>query len=308
MTAARKKTAAPTPIIQLRQPQKAAFWKKVRRLFLLWRRQLGKSHTLASKGLYRMMDRKNHLCVFCSASIPLGSEFIRKEAQVWSNVLVDFKKLAAAGKYNVTSSADGLDVDAIADLLEHGRLETKLWHDKTTCSRSIVVAPNPATAVGWTGDVFMDEVGRMPLLKDVLEALMPIMASNPEFLLWMSSTPPPDDAHYSFELFAPDQEEFPVNPDGNWYTSKSGVLVHRVDAWDAQAANIPLFDDDSGETVTPEQHRAKAFDKAAWDRNYGLRFLRGGTAAVSFASISRAMILGQSQGLAASISEEILLG
>jgi hypothetical protein len=295
------------PIIQFRKAQEKAFWSKLRRLFLLWRRQLGKSHTLASKALYRMMDRRDHLCVFCSASIPLGSEFIRKEAQVYNAVLQKFRQLAKENKMMLTSNADGLDIDAIADLFEHEKLETKIWHDRTTCSRSIVVAPNPATAVGWTGDVFMDEVGRIPNLKEVMEAVSPIMSSNPDFLWWLSSTPPPDDSHYSFELFLPEKEEFPVNEEGNWYRSKSGIEVHRVDASDAHAGGVPLFDDNTGEPVTPDQHRAAAFDKLGWDRNYGLKWVRGGTSAISFSALQRAMFNGEETGLAIHISEEILL-
>jgi hypothetical protein len=297
----------PAPLIQLRKPQNEAFWREVRRLFLLWRRQFGKSYTLSSKALYRMMDRRDHLCVFCSASIPLGKEFIRKEAQVYSQVLDKFREAAKLNNYLATSNADGLDVDAIADLFEHEKLETKLWHDRTTHSRSVVVAPNPTTAVGWTGDVFMDEVGRIPNLKEVMEAVGPIMSSNPDFIWWLSSTPPPDDKHYSFELFAPDTDEFPVNPLGNFYESKSGILVHRVDAYDSVTAGIPLYDDNTGEVVTPEQHRAMAFDKTAWDRNYGLRFIVGGSAALSTASIARAMIMGKRQGVAVNVTEAIEL-
>jgi len=295
------------PLIKFRPYQKELFWKKLRRLFALWRRQGGKSYVLASKGLYRMMDRKNHLCIFCSASIPLGGEFILKEAQVWNAVLQQFRKIAKADNMQLTSNADGLDIDAIADLFEHEKLETKLWHDKTSYSRSRVVAPNPSTAVGWTGDVFMDEVGRIENLKEVMEAIAPIMSSNPDFLWWLSSTPPPDDSHYSFELFAPPQEEWATNEKGNWYDSLSGIPVHRVDAWDAMAAGVPLYDDNTGKVITPEEHRMQAFDKMAWDRNYAIRFVRGGTAAVSFASISRAMSSGQHQGVAAAITEEILI-
>ena len=76
---------------------------------------------------------------------------------------------------------------------------------------------------------------------------------------------------------------------------------------DANAGGVPLYDDNTGKIITPEEHRAQAFDKLAWDRNYGLRFIRGGTAAVSFASISRAMALGQHQGVARAVSEEVLL-
>jgi len=56
--------------------------------------------------------------------------------------------------------------------------------------------------------VVIEEVDRMPELKEMIEALEPIMSSNPEFLWRMASTPPPEDDHYSWELIGPPQEEF----------------------------------------------------------------------------------------------------
>ena len=300
------------PIIKLRPYAVEPFWDDDSGIaFWLWRRQAGKSYHAAAKALRRMMLIRGLLSVFVSASISLGQEFIRKEAAIWSIVLAAFRDAAKAGGSQLTTSADNdsgalLDLDAICDLFEHQRLETRIWHDRMTYSRSIVVAPNPDTAVGWTGDIWMDEVGRMPDFKDVLEAVLPFMSSNPQFRLLMITTPPPDDKHYSWELFLPPQEEFPVNPRGNWYTSEAGYLVHRVDAADAFAAGISMFDDKTREAISPDEHRARAFDKTAWDRNFGLRFVTGGQAAVSLASLSRAMELGSRYGcLDANITEEI---
>lgn len=298
---------APDPLVKFRGYQSEAFWKSIRMLFLLWRRQAGKSFTLANKALYRMMTRRNHLCVFCSASIVLGSEFIRKEAEVWQAVMEKYRTQAAAQKLLFESNADGLDLDAVCDLFEHEKLETRIYHDRTTYSRSRVVAPNPATAVGWTGDVYFDEVGRMPGLKELLEAVGPIFESNPEFIMWLATTPPPDDTHYSFELFAPPVEDFPLNALGNFYDSPSGVLVHRFDAYDAELAGVRLHHPKTGEKISPEEHRALAFNKVAWDRNFGLKFIAGGEAAVSASALMRAMTEGRNKGLAVDVSEVIRL-
>lgn len=295
----------PTPIIKFRPYQEVVFWKKIRRVLLMWARQRGKSFTLASKALDRMMERRDHTCIFVSASILLGSEFVRKEAQVWNTVLAKFREICASQQLKLESNIDGLDLDAISDIFEHQKLEAKIWHDRTTCSRSIVVAPNPATAVGWTGDIFMDEVGRIFALKDVIEAVAPFMSSNPEFIWWQATTPPPDDNHYSFEMFLPPIEDFHVDPKGTWYESKSGIPCHRVDAWDGSAAGVPLYDDDTGEPCTPEEHRKRAYDKVAWDRNYGLKFVRGGISAVSYAAIARAMQLGRGHCIGVDVREAI---
>lgn len=284
-------------IIKFRSYQEPAFWSEFRTLFLLWCRQKGKSYTLANKALSRMMQRKNHLCTFVSASITLGTEFVRKEADVWATVIEFARDYAKAEGFKLTTNADDdqgklIDIDGIADLFEHSKLESRIWHTNTICSRSRVIAANPDTAVGWTGDIFMDEVGRIAALKDVFEAVQPFMDSNPEFILWMATTPPPDDAHYSYEMFLPPVEEFPVNPRGNWYVSPSGIDVHRVDTFDGAAAGVVPFHPKTGEEIPPEEHRNLAFDKAAWDRNHACKFISGGTAALSLAAIQRAMALG----------------
>jgi len=300
------------PLIKLRPYAEEPFWEdKLGIAFWIWRRQAGKSFHAAAKALRRMMVIRGLLSVFCSASVNLGVEFVRKEAQIWAMMLDTYRKLARENALSLTSSADDdkgnlLDLDAIADLFEHQKLETKIWHDRTTYSRSIVVAPNPDTAVGWTGDIWLDEVGRMPEFKDLLEAILPFMSSNPQFRLLGITTPPPDDKHYSWEITMPAEQEFTVNPKGNWYRSTAGYMCHRVDAWDAHAAGIPMYDDVTREPISPEEHRSRAFDKTAWDRNFALRFIAGGQAAVSLGSLARAMALGKEAGcVALNFSEEI---
>jgi hypothetical protein len=303
VVAAKKK-----PLIDLRVYQRAIFRHKLRRLFMLWSRQKGKSHALASEALDRMMATPGALVTFISASIVLGTEVLLKEAQLWAKFLAAYRTAATAAGLKFESNVDGLDLDAVADVFEHSKLETKLWHDRTTCSRSRVIAPNPDTAVGWTAHIFGDEVGRWPNAQAVFEAVGPFMDSNPELILRLATTPPPDDKHYSFELFAPPQDEFEENPKGNWYKSPSGIMVHRLDAWDAHAAGVPLYHPDTGQPVTPEEHRATAPDKSAWDRNYALHFLAMGTAALSTASIQRAMVAGRGFCVGADITEPVTAG
>jgi len=307
------------PLIAFRGYQEEVFWQDFRTFFLLWRRQAGKSFTLSAKALSRMIKRKGHLCVFCSASIALGTEFIRKEAEVWRSATETYRAIAAEAGMQLQTlvagggadgremSADGLDFDAICDLFEHEKLETRIYHDRTTYSRSRVVAPNPATAVGWTGDVFLDEVGRVPALRDVLEALGPIMDANPEYLTWMATTPPPDDKHYSFELFQPAARDWPVNPRGNYYETASAIPCHRFDAIDGEAAGLKFYHPKTRAVISWQEHRALAFDKAGWDRNYMLKFIAGGSAAVSMAALARAMARGHELGLVGvNVTEEVV--
>jgi len=86
--------------------------------------------------------------------------------------------------------------------------------------------------------------------------------------------------------------KFEVNPRGNWYENESGLPVHRVSAEDADAAGVTLFDSKSRKIVTPEQHRSKALDKMAWDRNYGLIFQNRGVSAVGLLPLTEAQRKG----------------
>lgn len=300
------------PIIKLRPGQEEVFWKALRIFFLLWRRQYGKSFTLSSRALRRMMERPGHLAVFVSASIALGTEWIRKEAEIWRIITEAFRESIRDDKdHELTTSADDdngelLDIDAICDLFEHQKLETRIRHSNTVESRTRVVAPNPDTAVGWTGDIYLDEVGRIPDLKAVFEAVMPFMDSNPEFEMIMATTPPPDDKHYSFELFLPPDQEWETNARGNWYRSPSGIMVHRLDAWDGAAGGANYYHAETREIITPDEHRAGYFDKQAWDRNHGVQFIQGGTAAISLADIQRAMSEGRGQCLAIDVTEKVV--
>lgn len=295
------------PLIQFRQYQQAVFRHRLRRLLLLWRRQSGKSFYLAAEALDWMMETPGVLVTFISASIVLGTEILLKEAALWAGMLEKLRQAAAAANMRLETNADGLDFDALCDLFEHSKLETRLWHTRAVCSRSRVIAPNPDTAVGWTGHIIGDEVGRWPNCKDVMEAVTPFMASNPQFRLRYATTPPPDDSHYSREICVPPAgTEFAVNPAGNWYRSPAGLMVHRVDAWDGAAAGVPLYDDDTGEPLSPDEHRARQHDRAAWDRNFALLFLIGGSAAVSLQALAAAQGLGKGVCLAADITEELV--
>lgn len=295
------------PLVQLRRYQSHVFRVPLGILFFIWRRQCGKSFGLGLIGLDWMMETPGATVVFMSAALRLGMENIRKEAEVWRSVTQQMRALHG-DQFKLTTNADDdagelLDVDAIADLFEHQKLESRLWHDNAVYSRSVVIAPNPDTAVGFTGHLILDEVGRMPNFKDIMEAASPFVDSNPNFLIRGATTPPPDDAHYSYDYLAPEADSFPVSPVGNYYRSISGIVVHRLDAYDAQEAGIPLFDRESRKPITPEVSRAAALDKTAWDRNYGCRFIRGGSGAISRSHLAHAAAIGKGHGLGINCTE-----
>ena len=297
-------TTVPSPLLTFRTAQKALLRRceDQRLIGFLARRQYGKTTTFSAIALKKMMRRPNHLVTYASATLLLGRELILKESQIIQRAITALAKQAAAAN-TILEIADRSDPshpsnpsyspDDFADLFEHQRLELRLHHDRNTVSRTIIIAPNPATAVGWTGDVMLDEVGRIRDFRGLWEAVEPIASSDPTFRLLLCTTPPPDDAHFSFEMLAPPiGTELPVKQEGNWYRSEMGILVLRVDAYDAWADGIPVYDLEKGEPLEPDEHRRRSLDKDAWDRNYGCKFLMGGTSAVGLLQLDTAQRRG----------------
>jgi hypothetical protein len=266
----------------------------------LARRQYGKTTTVAGIALKKMMRARGHTVVFGSAKLSLSREIVRKEAQIMQAALGGLRAQAAA-RLRVTEDGRPVPPDISADdfagIFEAQRLEFRFYHSNSESdySRTKVVALLPDT-VGETGDLMLDEVGRVKNFREVWEAVKPIIASHPEFRCTLTTTPPPDDTHYSFELLAPPLGlEFKPEPEGNTYVSELGVHVLRVDAFDAAAGGVPLYDDNTGEALTPEEHRRRDPDKEAWDRNYGVKFVVGGTAACGLVPLDTAQRRGIGQ-------------
>ena len=266
---------------------------------LLARRQYGKTTIGGRIALKKMMRTPGHTVIFGSVKIDLGREIVRKESEAMRKAFEVLGSMAAQGNtlLDVVDPQKGKSVSAVnlddwAELYEASRLEFRLYHSKTIYSRTKVVALTPS-AVGETGDLILDEVGRVKNFRDVVEAVTPIIASNPSFRCIYTTTPPPDDTHYSFDLLAPPVGvDLPVSPTGNWYQSELGVWVLRITAEDAYADGVPLYDDDTGQAISPEEARAKSHDKDAWDRNYGCRFVIGGTSACGLLQLDTAQRRG----------------
>ena len=261
------------------------------------RRQFGKTTTFGAIALKKMMKQAGHTVIFGSAKLNLSREIVRKEADVMQRTIQALQAQAGEHPVAVADAATGkipdqLTADDFADLFEAQRLEFRFYHSRSVYSRTKVVALRPDT-VGETGDLMADEIGRIGNWREVWEAIEPIVASDPTFRVTLATTPPPDDTHFSFEMLTPPiGTDFPVNPNGNWYRSEMGVWVLRVDAFDAWADGIPVYDLDNGEPLPPEEHRRRAHDKDAWDRNYGVKFVFGGTGACSMVALDFAQRAG----------------
>nr|MDE1907217.1 hypothetical protein [Rhodospirillales bacterium] len=280
---------------------------------LLARRQYGKTTIAARIALKKMMKTAGHTVIFGSVKVDLGREIVRKESGEMQAAFALMAAQAESAKLKLdcvdSLKGDGknlvLSADDYAELYEAQRLEFRLYHSKTIYSRTKVVALTP-DAVGETGDLIMDEVGRCKKFRDVLEAVMPIIASNPLFRAIYTTTPPPDDTHESFDLLAPPiGAELPINARGNWYRSELGVWVLRVTAEDAYADSVCLYDDETGKPISPAESRRRAHDKDAWDRNYGCKFVIGGSSAIGLLELDTAQRRGIGQCQLFQISDDV---
>lgn len=273
------------PIVHLMPYQEEVFDIASRELFLLWARQRGKSHLFGAKALQRMARIRGHSVFMVNASLLMGQENILKEVQIWVSLMDHARKLMDEQGLRLTTAADDdhgnlLDIDALADMFENSKLEARVWHSNTVFSRSRVVAPNPLTARGFTGDVFGDEVGFWPDFEGVYDAVEPIISRSAHFIMWMATTPPADSDHPVFSLLMPSRDDFPVDPRGNWFHTEDGAPVHRVDVRDGEAAGLPLIDKRTKQSVTWQTARARARNTVSFDRNYLLKFFSGGNASI----------------------------
>jgi hypothetical protein len=275
----------------------------LRCFFLLWRRQAGKSTTLAEAAVREMTGEPGRLVTYASASLLMGREILYKEAAVLRRAMAQCMAqcmaerrpgaVIEAGPAGGATRLDGWGtMDDFADLFEQQRLEFRFNHGGGRMSRTVVIAPNPATARGWTGTVFLDEFGFVRDFEELWEAVEPIVSVRPDFRLVGATTPPADDAHFSHRLTEPERRDFAISASGNWYRSKGGHWVHRVDAYDAEAAGLGLYDLETGRRMTPREHLAAAPDPEAWRRNYGVEHTRGGSAAVSLDALEAAQRAG----------------
>ena len=266
---------------------------------LVARRQYGKTTIAARIALKKMMKQKNHTVLFGSVKIDLGREMIRIEAQQVQDAfaLLANERLKAVDPTG--KPLEGLTADDFADLYEALRLEFRYYHSQSSYSRTKVIALTPE-AVGETGDLIVDEFERVKRGAEVWEAIEPFVSRSPDYRCIFTLTPPTDDRHISWTMFAPPLgQDLPVMPEGDTYESEYGFFVRRVTAFDAFADGLPFYDLKTGDEITPDEARRRARDKEAWDRNYGCKFTTGGSAAIDLMSLT----VAQQRGIGKCLSE-----
>lgn len=287
--------------------------RNTRVIYLFWARRCRKSTTLGNMAFDALSRASGSTVIAASASLLVGSELVsmalsateaairvQQEALAMRTAL-EQSSAAAKGVKLITANAEtgkeyrqALSQEDYTDLYRSKRLEFRLYFDKTNYSRLMVIAPNPATARGWGGWVFRDEqMFTSPELERELQtATNPIIDTDPTFRLIYASNLCGDDRHPGYEMTLPREPlELQPNPQGHFYISQTGVMVHRVDLSDAYSAGHTLFDKKTGEPITLEEALR---DMAPSERkqNYQLIHEASGTAAIDALSLHTAQSRG----------------
>ena len=300
--------------------------RRSRTMVLLWARQCRKSTGLAVIAFDELSRGPHRNVIAASASLLVGSELVGKSvstveeaARVVGEASAFQAGLAAslgecqtavrlvAANRETSAEYGGLGAGDFTELYRAGRLELRLYHDRSAYSRLQVIAPNPVTARGWTGTVLRDEAGFTPaaLEAELEEAVAPIIDADPSFRLVRASNLPTDDSHPFFQLTLPPPElGFMPTPRGTFYLGQNGILIHRVALADAYLAGHVLYDDRTGAPLTLEQFCARAVNKGALRRNYQLIHEFGGAAAIDLAALGAAQRRGVGESLLVMIDSE----
>jgi phage FluMu gp28-like protein len=139
---------------------------------LHWSRQIGKSHTLAAWAVWRLITRPGRLVTVLSNSRDNGAEFLRKCAE--------FCRAFESGCF--VSEEKGREARIRDTRME---LRVRVWGRE---GRIKVLAANPRTARGFSGDLILDEFAFHENSTAIWEAAEPILASHPDYLCRIAST------------------------------------------------------------------------------------------------------------------------
>jgi phage FluMu gp28-like protein len=244
--------------VSFRKYQRPVFNDRTAGIIVLhWSRQIGKSFTLASWAVDRILDKlktnDSWLVTVLSNSRDNGAEFVIKAQDVCNKLGVVMES---------TDDSPDLTYD---NMKMEVRITVKV-DGVTRVGRIKVLAANPRTARGFSGDLILDEFAFHENSAAIWEAAEPILSSNPEYLCRISSTG--NGKHNMFFRMASG-----AGPnDGTLFKSTAGFWVCRVTRTEAWKMGVKIYDANTREPITPEQARAAALDKRAYDQNYECKF------------------------------------
>jgi len=235
---ARQRASQEAAMISLRQYQATAFWSTLGMLVLHWSRQIGKSYTLAAWGIHRILANPGRLVTVLSNSKSNGMEFIQKCSEMCVLLSKAFEQ--------VDLSAD--------EKIENMRMEVRI-KEKRKVGRIIVLAANPRTARGFSGDLILDEFAFHEDSTAIWDAAEPIISSNKSFACRVAST-----GNGRFNMFHQLAGE------------SSPYWVSRIRRSEAYVMGVTIHDPASRRELSPDEARDRALDKGSYDQNYECAF------------------------------------
>ena len=247
------------PVIKFREYQKPVFEDNETGVLVLhWSRQIGKSFTLAAWAVDRLLTRPGRLVTVLSNSKDNGAEFALKCREVL-NLL------------GIAKEAVGFA--ATDDTVEYSDMRFEVTVKvKGKTGRIKVLAANPRTARGFSGDLILDEFAFHEDSNAIWEAAEPILSSNPDFLCRVAST-----GNGTGNMF------YRMATEGFFKVSR----VRRSDAW---KMGVKIYDAKTRKPITPDEARAQALDKAAYDQNYECAFASESGSLLTWAMINEATL------------------
>jgi len=192
------------PALKLRTYQLAPFLFEGKMLILEFARQTGKSHTLASWCVSRLLQKlkqsrkikaedsskKNYdwTIVVVSNSRANGVEFGTKISEVMDVVRAADLEIRSSG---ILDDAADPELGASGDMQPvevddfFQRIELRIGN---RVGRILILAASPRTARGFSADLVMDEAAFFQDADAIWSAVEPIISSNPEFCVRIAST------------------------------------------------------------------------------------------------------------------------
>jgi hypothetical protein len=209
-------------VLEFRPYQRRAFENKTSGIEVwLWGRQTGKSYTLAAWAVDRLLTRPGFLVTVLSNSKTNGMEFNVQVAKVCEKLGQAFKS---------------------ADLSPDKRYETMNCEIRIRVQGKVgrfkILAANPRTARGFSGDLILDEFAFHEDSNAIWNAAESILSSNADYLCRIASTP--NGKHNLFYRFC-----------------TNGYPVLKVTRTDAYAQGCPIYDQVAREKIDPVTARAR---------------------------------------------------
>lgn len=270
-TPAKTQTAGQSPGILFRTYQQPVFLDRETGILVLhWSRQIGKSFTLASWAVDRLLSQlqrhENWLITVLSNSRDNGAEFVLKCQDICRRLgfLLEQERQQADAETSVYVADDSADIR-----YENMRMEVRVTvnlGDRPRTGRIKVLAANPRTARGFSGDLILDEFAFHEDSAAIWEAAEPILSSHPEYLCRIASTG--NGKHNMFYRLASGAGPY----DGTPFRSTGGFLVSRVSRTAAWGQGVTVYDPATRKPLTPAQAEAQALDKRAYRQNYECEF------------------------------------